>query len=268
MITRFHRVHSWHLIAIPYGILADKLGRKPVLLLSLLGYMLEDILVKIICWCPAIFSLRLVWLAPFTRIIGGGDTVASSMLITMVADIFDENERVNVFHNLSASVLVADITATPLSALLMQHNPWLPWFSSLGLSCIGPLVAFFILPETKPKPTPPLEHSGESSSAEPADEIELTKHNSSMQRVRHVTKTLYTSTHFLPSSRNPILLLLAFFVAFLGRQSTTFQLQYARKRFNWSQASASFLIFLRSVVTVVLLLGLLPLVGHTLSNPQ
>ena len=36
-------------LIIPYGVLADRWGRKPVLLLGLLGYCLGEVWVRVVC---------------------------------------------------------------------------------------------------------------------------------------------------------------------------------------------------------------------------
>ena len=45
------------LLAVPYGFVADKFGRKPVLLLGIVGVILSDIWVMAVCmplWSPLV----------------------------------------------------------------------------------------------------------------------------------------------------------------------------------------------------------------------
>ena len=63
-------------LAIPYGALADRVGRRLVLFLSLLGLLAQDVLVRCITWWPSVFPLWLVWLTPMTTLVGGGSSVA------------------------------------------------------------------------------------------------------------------------------------------------------------------------------------------------
>lgn len=77
----------------PYGLLADRWGRKPVLLMSVLGLLLAITSILVVCWFPQIFPLRLVWLAWAMTLIGGGAPVGLSMVMTMIADVVKPSQR-------------------------------------------------------------------------------------------------------------------------------------------------------------------------------
>lgn len=226
LLNTFDQIPSI-LLAVPFGILADRIGRRPVLLLSIAGGLLEDIFTKLICWFPTVLPLRLVWLTPVLRVLGGGDGVAGSMLFTMVADLFPEDERAEAFYILTAAVLLSDITASPLSAALMQKSPWLPWLIASGLFIVGVIVTVFLLPETLP-PT--------NRGSRDEELAEGSVKGSVAQRLIAFAKTVSKLTSFMFQTSSVSLLLLSFFVASLARQSTAFQLQYVHKRFGWSYA--------------------------------
>lgn len=78
---------------IAYGLLADRIGRRPVLLLCLLGSLLAGLWVKAVCWWPHIFPIEMVWLSSPIQIIGGGGQVVSSILFVMVADSSSKEKR-------------------------------------------------------------------------------------------------------------------------------------------------------------------------------
>lgn len=82
-------------MAIPYGLLADRWGRKPIVLLSMVGILLSMTFTLAVCRFWQIFPLRLVWLAPVFTVIGGGAPVMFSVILTMIADVMPENERFN-----------------------------------------------------------------------------------------------------------------------------------------------------------------------------
>lgn len=80
-------------MAIPYGLLADRRGRKPTLVLSLPGFALNTIITVTVMWFSDIFPLRAVWLSSLSWLLGGGPVVAAAIIWTMMADVTTESER-------------------------------------------------------------------------------------------------------------------------------------------------------------------------------
>lgn len=81
------------LLAIPYGLLADRHGRKPTLALSLPGFGLNALFTLIILWFSDFFPLRALWLTALTWVLGGGPVVSFAIIWTMMADVTNESER-------------------------------------------------------------------------------------------------------------------------------------------------------------------------------
>lgn len=74
MLNTFNRLPGL-IVAIPFGILADRYGRRPVLLLAILGALLQDIMLKAILWYPDLINPRFIWLSSAALLLGGGDAV-------------------------------------------------------------------------------------------------------------------------------------------------------------------------------------------------
>jgi len=72
---------------------ADRYGRKPILLLSVLGLIIALASVLAVCWFWWIFPLRLVWAGWLLTAIGGGATVLMSTAFSMLSDLTHENDR-------------------------------------------------------------------------------------------------------------------------------------------------------------------------------
>ncbi|KAK9414827.1 putative Major facilitator superfamily (MFS) profile domain-containing protein [Seiridium unicorne] len=268
MLNTFNRLPGL-IVAIPFGILADRYGRRPVLIMVIIGALLQDLISKIILWRPDVFPPRLIWLSSVASFVGGGDAVASGMIFLVVADVALPRQRANLFFLLTACGLISEVIATPLSALLMLKNPWIPYFIYTGLTLLGGMVPLFLLPETLRKSTPEPEPSscdteeedGRTAAADSSEPSLTSALSSSFSRFRPLMK------------RNVIAILLAFFASALGRQSTSFLLQYIRQRFNWKYEKASLLLTLRAAVNLALLLLGLPalnklLVKYKMSTPH
>lgn len=108
------------IMSLPYGVLSDHWGRKPVMYLGIVGLLLGEVWIRLVgksgrlnsplvskhkrdahhgyLTCPIalwsnVLPLRLVWLSGLFRIIGGGAQVITSVVLVMIADVFSEEER-------------------------------------------------------------------------------------------------------------------------------------------------------------------------------
>lgn len=229
MLNTFNRLPGL-VVAIPFGIMADRYGRRPILLLAILGALLQDIVSKFVLWHADAVSPRAIWLSSVALFVGGGDAVSSSMVFLAVADVALPQQRASLFFLLTACGLVAEVVATPLSALLMSRNPWIPYFMYSGLTLLGGTIPLLFLPETLPKSPPEVETSSCDTGV---DEDQGRSTPSDTASVLPTQPTLAARLRPL-IKRNVIAVLLAFFVSALGRQSTSFLLQFIRQRFNWT----------------------------------
>jgi len=98
-------------MAFPYGLLADRRGRKSTLALGLPGFAINSIITVAVMWFSDIFPLRAIWLSSLGWLIGGGPVVAFAIIWTMMADVTTESERYAVVHCI-ASGLIPHAAAT------------------------------------------------------------------------------------------------------------------------------------------------------------
>ena len=81
------------LSALPYGLAADRIGRKPVLVLCLVGLVMEEIAIRVVCWWSSALPLRMIWATPVFQFIGGGSQTATAMAYAMITDVVPMNRR-------------------------------------------------------------------------------------------------------------------------------------------------------------------------------
>ncbi|KAL1596410.1 hypothetical protein SLS60_009056 [Paraconiothyrium brasiliense] len=80
------------LLAIPFGALADKWGRKWIFVASLVGLQLNSAWILFICYFRSL-PLQLTWFSSAFYLLGGGPVVASALGITMIADVAPPDQR-------------------------------------------------------------------------------------------------------------------------------------------------------------------------------
>ena len=79
--------------AIYYGGLADRLGRRLVLILFCIGTLLSLVWIVLVCYLNQQLPTQLVWISSIFLLVGGGQRVAKSMLFTIIADSVDQSSR-------------------------------------------------------------------------------------------------------------------------------------------------------------------------------
>ncbi|KAK1837501.1 ATP synthase F0 [Colletotrichum chrysophilum] len=136
------------IISIPYGIMADRYGRQPVLFMSLLGCTLEACwIVQPLLW-PTIFPLWTRWFGSGFKLIGGGRGMIQAMVLTVVSDVTDSSKLTTMYYIVDAVAYGTNFIALPLSLALMRAEPWIPLLISVILMSIGTCLSLS-LPETR-----------------------------------------------------------------------------------------------------------------------
>ncbi|KAG8160879.1 hypothetical protein KVR01_009143 [Diaporthe batatas] len=249
------------LLALPYGVAADLIGRKPVILLALTGMILEEFLTRLILWWSAggIVPLRSLWLAPLLQLVGGGPQIATSMVFTILTDITPMEGRASLFFRLSAAILLGEIVATPLSAILMSNwSPWIP--SLLGLFCqFFALAAATAVTETLSAPT---YNELSESQAHHMQDVPRPSNGSWKSKLKDAIPRCQPGG----LSSNTLCAILSFLFASIGGLPLQFVIQYASKRFGWTIARASLLVTIKGIINLALLLVILPKISTILSQ--
>ncbi|WP_407568735.1 TCR/Tet family MFS transporter [Deinococcus altitudinis] len=121
------------------GALSDRYGRRPVLLLSLLGVGLDYLFMY--------FAPTLGWLL-LGRIIAGITGASITVANAYVADVTRPEDRARNFGLLGATFGVGFILGPALGGLLGNLDLRLPFAFAAGLSLLNAAYGFFVLPES------------------------------------------------------------------------------------------------------------------------
>lgn len=80
-------------LGIPFGILADAKGRRLVLFICLIGFVLRDLWMFLTLFFYRTFPLKMVYAVPALAILGGGAPVAASMVLAIIAASLSQHSR-------------------------------------------------------------------------------------------------------------------------------------------------------------------------------
>lgn len=123
------------------GMLSDRFGRRPVVLISCLGLGLDFILMAL--------APDLTWLF-IGRLLSGLTAASFSTAFAYVADVTPAEERAGKYGLLGAAFGLGFILGPALGGLLGAVEPRLPFWVAAGLSLANVLYGFFVLPESLP----------------------------------------------------------------------------------------------------------------------
>lgn len=124
------------------GGLSDKVGRRPVLLFSLLGFGIDYLFMAIAPTIGWLFIGRII-----AGITGSSFTTASAY----IADVSTPDKRAQNFGMLGAAFGLGFIIGPMVGGLLGEIGLRTPFFAAAALAILNALYGFFILPESLPK---------------------------------------------------------------------------------------------------------------------
>ncbi|KAJ5114127.1 hypothetical protein N7456_002661 [Penicillium angulare] len=246
------------IVAFPYGVLADKLGRKPIVYLSATGTALYLAYALAVLNFSNILAIEYMLLGPLFTAIGGGSTVINASLYSLASDLVpDTNIAVSYFMMAFGGLSGSSAGPTISSKLMEKFSPWLPTLiGSLILPTSMSLLIF--LPEI----IVPRDDSSERGASE-WGELSSSRFKSRFSQSLSSLKALVRKRHFFS-----ILLILVTYLRVMPEDLAYGQLlvQYVSKRYGWSFADVGYLLTARGITQTFTLLILFPVISHLLSK--
>ncbi|KAK4185419.1 major facilitator superfamily domain-containing protein [Podospora australis] len=238
--------------ALPYGILADRIGRKPSFILAYVGIVVGFGWAPLLLAIGATPSIPLVVSGSLFFLIGGGVPVAMNCLNAMASDISSESDRSTGFLYLSFGAVSGTLVGPFLAGILMEKvSPWFPIFLVFAITpfVFGILV---FLPETLPIKL-------KQATQEDAQPI-LTK-------IREAGKELMISLNLLRNTNILLSMAVFFLQPILFHASSSTMVQYVSKYFGWTLAQTSYLLSPPLSILHLLIIVALPRIAKIFTDP-
>jgi len=123
-----------------WGMVSDRAGRRPILLVGLCGYFISMLLMGL---------ADTYWMLLLVRAVSGilsSATLPTSM--AFVSDVTSEDDRANGMGILGSAMGLGVIIGPGVGGLLGTESLSLPFFVSAGLSLVAALLVFLLVPES------------------------------------------------------------------------------------------------------------------------
>ena len=124
------------------GNLSDKYGRRPVLLVSLLGFGIDYLFMALAPTIGWLFISRVI-----AGITGASFTTASAY----IADVSTNETRAQNFGMLGAAFGLGFIIGPSVGGMLAEYGLRVPFFVAAGFALMNALYGYFVLPESLSK---------------------------------------------------------------------------------------------------------------------
>ncbi|KAK4663764.1 uncharacterized protein QC763_503050 [Podospora pseudopauciseta] len=238
--------------ALPYGVLADRIGRKSTFALAYVGIVIGFGWGPLLLFFGVAPNMYLVVMGCLFFLIGGGVPVAMNSLNAMASDVSTESDRAIGFLYLSFGAVSGTLVGPFLAGILMQTiGPWCPIALVFALT---PFIfgALLFLPETLPVQLKEAAQRGRQP---------LSK------KLRHAMNEFGVSLSLLKNRQ--LLSSLALFLiqpAIFAAYSTTLA-QHVSKYFGWTLAETSYLLTPPLGILHLVVLVVLPRVGKLITDP-
>jgi len=123
-----------------WGVLSDRFGRKPIILIGLLGLSLGFLVFAFAANLTALFLSR------FVQGLFSGAIMPSSR--AYIADVTSKEDRVKAMGRIGGSIALGVILGPAIGGFLAQGSLVLPFFAAAAVAMLNLVLMFFFLPES------------------------------------------------------------------------------------------------------------------------
>ena len=205
------------------GVLSDKFGRRPVILLSNLGLGLDYIVMAV---APSMSWLFL------GRIISGITTSSIPTAMAYIADVVPKEKRAGAFGMIGVAFGVGFVLGPAIGGLLGDVDPRLPFWVAAGFSLTNWLWGYFVVPESL---APEKRKEFTLRRANPVGSLVLLRSHHELWRLATIQ-----------------------FLAYVAHNVFTVWALYAIYRYAWSAGMIGLSLAIVGVCTAVISAGLTP----------
>lgn len=143
------------------GRLSDRIGRKPVIVISLLGSALGSFITG---------AAGALWVLFLGRFIDGASGASVAVAQGAITDIAPPEQRARLLGMLGAAFGLGFVLGPALGGLAALGGPHVPFYLAGTLAAINAVAAYIRLPETKSTPAPAV-HTSETKDDSPRSPV-------------------------------------------------------------------------------------------------
>lgn len=169
------------------GMLSDRFGRRPVIILSNLGTGLDFVILAL---SPTI------WWLLVGRVISGVTTSSITTAYAYISDVTSRENRAAAMGKVGAAFGIGFIVGPAIGGVLGNIDPRLPFWVCAGLSVLNALYGFFVLPESL-TPEHRQTHFGWSR-ANPFGSLTLLRSHPELSKLAFINFVEYVAHEILP----------------------------------------------------------------------
>ena len=214
------------------GSLSDKYGRRPILLLSLLGFGMDYL---VLAFAPSISWLFLA------RIIAGFFGASFTTGAAYIADVSSPEKKSQNFGLLGVAFGLGFIIGPMMGGILGEIGPRIPFFTAAFLSFLNLIYGYFILPESLEKKN---RREFKWSQANPLGSLNTLKKYSSVLGLIGALTFIYLASYAVQGTWT----------------------YFSMEKFNWSESvvgySLGFVGIMSALVQGVLIRVIIPKIGE------